>query len=165
MTRTTKRRTIIVSKHGHRHGKVTWSESVSRVTGFASLKHEREVPCREIRIVSHRFQFFKKKVRKKSSRQPQVTGTIYTGPVVLPLSKNASWLRCCNTTVSTGFETQTQNDERPVRGQTLREGEVHENRRKGRSENRRDLVCLKALRSENRSMEGVHTQSTEVVGS
>ena len=43
-----------------------------------------------------------------------------------------------NTTVSTGFETQTQNEERPVRGQTLQEGEVHENRRKGRSENRRE---------------------------
>ena len=88
------------------------------------------------------------------------------------LSKNASWLRCCNTTVSTWFETQTQNDERPVRGQTLQEGEVHENKREGGphenrrgSENRRDLVCLKARWSENRGMEGVHTQSTEVVGS
>ena len=34
--------------------------------------------------------------------------------------------------MSTRFETQTQNDERPVRGQTLREGEVHENREGGR---------------------------------
>ena len=103
MTRTTKRRTIIVSKHGHRHGKVTWSESVSRVAGFVSLKHEREVPCREIRIVSHRFQFFKKKVRKKSSRQPQVTVTIYTGPVVLPLSKKRLMVKVFdNTTDATG---------------------------------------------------------------
>ena len=36
-----------------------------------------------------------------------------------------------NTTVSTWFETQTQNDERPVRGQTLQKGEVHENRERG----------------------------------
>ena len=34
--------------------------------------------------------------------------------------------------MSTGFETQTQNDERPVRGQTLQEGEVHESRERDR---------------------------------
>ena len=44
-----------------------------------------------------------------------------------------------NTTGSTGFETQTQDDERPVRGQTLQEGEVHDNKRKGGPhENRRE---------------------------
>jgi hypothetical protein len=31
-----------------------------------------------------------------------------------------------------GFETQAQNEERPVRGQTLQEGEVHENRERDR---------------------------------
>ena len=36
--------------------------------------------------------------------------------------------------MSTGFETQTQNDERPVRGQTLQEGEVHESRERDRGE-------------------------------
>ena len=46
------------------------------------------------------------------------------------LYKNAWWLRCSNTTVSTWFETQTQKHERPVRGQ-LQKGEVHENRREG----------------------------------
>jgi hypothetical protein len=45
---------------------------------------------------------------------------------------------------------QTLTDERPVRGQTLPEEELHENRRRttqeqreGRSENRKDLVCLR----------------------
>ena len=33
--------------------------------------------------------------------------------------------------MSTRFETQTQNDDRPVRGQTLQKGEVHENRGTG----------------------------------
>ena len=36
--------------------------------------------------------------------------------------------------MSTGFETQTQNDERSVRGQTLQEGEVHESRERDRGE-------------------------------
>jgi hypothetical protein len=51
----------------------------------------------------------------------------------------------------TGFETQPQNKERPVRGQTLQKGEVHESRGSGdrggvREQGvRRDLVCLKAL--------------------
>ena len=36
--------------------------------------------------------------------------------------------------MSTGFETQTQNEERPVRGQTLQEGEVHESRERDRGE-------------------------------
>ena len=46
-----------------------------------------------------------------------------------------------------------------------RRGRSTREQREGRgSENRRDLVCLKALWTENRSMEGGHTQSTEVVG-
>ena len=49
-----------------------------------------------------------------------------------------------------GFETQTQNNERLVRGHILQEGEVHENRERDRGRVReqgvrRDLVCLKAL--------------------
>jgi hypothetical protein len=49
-----------------------------------------------------------------------------------------------------GFETQTQNKERPVRGYILQKGEVHENRERDRGRVReqgvrRDLVCLKAL--------------------
>ena len=39
-------------------------------------------------------------------------------------------VKVSNTTVSIWFETQTQKDERPVRGQ-LQKGEVHENRREG----------------------------------
>ena len=74
--------------------------------------------------------------------------------------------------MSTGFETQTQNDERPVRGQTLQKGEVHENRGTGGgSENRgvREQQRLGLSQAgttiENRSMAAGGTlRSTEVVG-
>ncbi len=53
-------------------------------------------------------------------------------------------------------------------GTTIRQTQggrsTREQRDGRRSENRRDLVCLKALWTENRSMEGGHTQSMEVVG-
>ncbi len=71
-----------------------------------------------------------------------------------PLSKNAWMVKVLPTLLCLpGFETQTQNKERPVRGYILQKGEVHENRERDRgrvreqggSENSRDLVCLKAL--------------------
>ncbi len=107
-----------------------------------------------------------KKVLKKNWKihfsLQSATATIYTRRIISPLSKNAGWLRCVNTTTGSWFESY---DDKEQRHERHKEGEVHENReREGGSENRRDLVCLKELWTENRSTEGGHTQSTEVVG-
>ena len=85
-----------------------------------------------------------KKVTPYVSRR-LATATIYTVPVVLALSKNAYWLRMNETSDLSGFKPQTRKECLLNQGKRKRRKGVRE---KG------DVVCLKALNPENRSIRG-----------